>query len=88
MGGGPRLLYAGKARSGYSLPVAREVRERLDPLIISKSPLSEPIVKPKATWVRPDVLAEIQFSGVTDRGVLREAVFKGLREDLAPEPTG
>lgn len=81
-----RLLYAGKARSGYTLSAAQAVRERLDPLIISNSPLSEPIVKPKATWVRPDVLAEVQFSGVTDRGVLREAVFKGLREDLVTIP--
>ncbi|MER9937373.1 DNA ligase D [Mesorhizobium sp. M0088] len=83
---GNRLLYAGKARSGYTLSAAKLVRERLDPLIISKSPLSEPIVKPKATWVKPHVLAEVQFSGVTDRGVLREAVFKGLREDLVPIP--
>ncbi|RUW63816.1 DNA ligase D [Mesorhizobium sp. M7A.F.Ca.US.008.03.1.1] len=83
---GDRLLYAGKARSGYTLSAAKLVRERLDPLITSKSPLSEPIVKPKATWVKPDVLAEVQFSGVTDRGVLREAVFKGLREDLVPIP--
>ncbi|RWK31956.1 DNA ligase D, partial [Mesorhizobium sp.] len=83
---GDRLLYAGKAQSGYTLEVARRVRERLDPLIIGKSPLSEPIVKPKATWVRPEVLAEVQFSGVTDRGILREAVFKGLREDLVAVP--
>ncbi|MER8947247.1 DNA ligase D [Mesorhizobium sp. M0959] len=83
---GDRLLYAGKARSGYTLSAAQSVRERLDPLIISTSPLSEPIVKPKATWVRPDVQAEVQFSGVTDRGVLREAVFKGLREDLVAIP--
>jgi bifunctional non-homologous end joining protein LigD len=83
---GDRLAYAGKARSGYSEETARAVRERLDPLIISKSPLTEPIVKPKATWVKPEMLAEITFSGVTDRGVLREAVFKGLREDLSAAP--
>lgn len=83
---GDRLLYAGKAQSGYTLEAARRIRERLDPLIISKSPLSEPIQKPKATWVKPVVLAEIQFSGVTDRGILREAVFKGLREDLQMIP--
>ncbi|MER9332848.1 DNA ligase D [Mesorhizobium sp. M0293] len=83
---GDRLLYAGKARSGFTLSAAKRVRERLDALIISKSPLSEPIVKPKATWVRPDLLAEVEFSGITDRGLLREAVFKGLREDLVPIP--
>lgn len=80
---GNRLLYAGKARSGYTELAAREVRERLDPLIIKKSPLSEPIKKPKATWVRPEVDAEVQYSSITDDGLLREAVFKGLREDLA-----
>ncbi|TPN09896.1 DNA ligase D [Mesorhizobium sp. B2-3-3] len=83
---GDRLLYAGKAKSGYTLEAARRVRERLDPLITGKSPLSETIKKPKATWVEPVVLAEVQFSGVTDRGILREAVFKGLREDLQKIP--
>lgn len=83
---GDRLLYAGKAQSGFSLSIARQVRERLDPLIVDNSPLSDPIDKPKATWVRPDVLAEVQFSSVTDRGILREAVFKGLREDLVTIP--
>src|SRR3954464_12285274 len=83
---GDRLTYAGKARSGYSEETARVLRERLDPLITGKSPLSEPIVKPKATWIRPEALAEIEFSGVTDRGVLRGALFKGLREDLSAAP--
>ncbi|MFL4983676.1 MAG: DNA ligase D [Xanthobacteraceae bacterium] len=80
---GDRLLYAGKARSGYTETIARDVRERLDPLIVRKSPLSEPIKKPKATWVEPVVDAEIEYGGITDDGLLREAVFKGLREDLA-----
>ncbi|TIP73326.1 MAG: DNA ligase D [Mesorhizobium sp.] len=81
---GNRIRYAGKAQSGYSLTDAREVRERLDPLIVDKSPLAEPIDKPKATWVQPVVEAEIQYSGTTDDGLLREAVFKGLRDDLSP----
>jgi bifunctional non-homologous end joining protein LigD len=81
--GGDRITYAGKARSGYTEQIAREVRERLDPLIIKASPLSEALKKPKATWVRPEVNAEIQYGGITDDGLLREAVFKGLRDDLA-----
>jgi len=80
---GDRILYAGKARSGYTLEVAKEVRERLDPLIVRQSPLSEPVNKPKATWVEPVVDAEIVYSGITDDGLLRAAVFKGLRDDLA-----
>ena len=79
---GDRLIYAGKARSGYTETVARELRERLDPLIRKTSPLSVPVKKPKATWVEPKVDAEIEFSAVTDDGLLRAAVFKGLRDDL------
>jgi bifunctional non-homologous end joining protein LigD len=79
---GDRLLYAGKARSGYTEKVAREVREALDPLITGKSPLAMPVKKPKATWLEPIMPAEIAYGGVTDDGLLREAVFKGLRQDL------
>ncbi|MDW6026395.1 DNA ligase D [Mesorhizobium sp. BAC0120] len=81
-----RLIYAGKVGTGYTLTSARQLREILDPLIQTSSPLSHPIDKPKATWVQPVVLAEVGFSGETDRGVLREAVYKGLRQDLAPLP--
>jgi bifunctional non-homologous end joining protein LigD len=80
---GERLLYAGKVQTGFTHPVMREIRERLDPLIISSPPLDEPIKKPKATWVRPLVRAEVNYGGVTEDGLLREAVFKGLRDDLA-----
>jgi bifunctional non-homologous end joining protein LigD len=81
---GKRMLYAGKARSGYTEKVARELREKLDPLIRTKTPLDVPVKKPKATWVEPVVDAEIEYSGITDDGLLRAAVFKGLREDLKP----
>ena len=59
-------------------------REVLDPLIVKRSPLAVPVKKPKATWVQPAVDAEIEYSGFTDDGLLRAAVFKGLREDLGP----
>jgi bifunctional non-homologous end joining protein LigD len=51
-------------------------------LIIKRSPLSVPVKKPKATWVRP----VIEYSGISDDGVLREAVLKGddLHADDAP----
>ena len=78
-----RLVYAGKARSGYTETVSRELRERLDPLIRKTSPLAVPVKKPKAIWVEPKVDAEIEYSAITDDGLLRAAVFKGLRDDLA-----
>lgn len=50
---GGKLVYAGKVRSGYTETAAREIRERLDPFIVRHSPLSVPVKKPKATWVKP-----------------------------------
>ncbi|WP_407154908.1 DNA ligase D [Bradyrhizobium sp. STM 3557] len=77
-----KLLYAGKVRTGYTEEAARELRERLDPLIRRTSPLDVQIKKPKATWVEPTVAAEVEYGALTDDGLLREAVFKGLRDDL------
>jgi len=79
---GERVLYAGKAGTGYTEKVARELREKLDPLIVKTTPLAVPVKKPKATWVKPIVDAEIEYGALTDDGLLREAVFKGLRDDL------
>jgi bifunctional non-homologous end joining protein LigD len=81
-----RLLYAGKVQSGFTHGEACEARERLDPLIIPKSSLDEPVNKPKATWVRPEIEAEVEFSSVNENGLLREPVFKGLCEDLLAPP--
>jgi bifunctional non-homologous end joining protein LigD len=83
---GDKLLYAGKVRSGYTEAVARDVRERLDPFIRKDSPLSEPVKKPKATWVEPVIEAEVAYSTVTENALLREAVFKGLRADREVPP--
>jgi len=81
---GDRLLYGGKIQTGFTMAQAEEVREALDPFIQRASPFSEPVHKPKATWVKPVVEAEVAFSAKTDEGLLRHGIFKGLREDLAP----
>jgi bifunctional non-homologous end joining protein LigD len=80
---GNRLLYAGKVQTGYTHDAAMAVRERLDPFITKTSPLSVPVKKVKATWVDPFVEGEIEYGALTDDGLLRAAVFKGLRDDLA-----
>jgi len=53
---GEELLYAGKAGTGFTFETARALREKLNPLVVRKSPLTTPVRKPKATWVRPEVL--------------------------------
>ena len=79
---GDRLLYAGKAQTGFKHAASYELRERLDPFIRETSPLSVPVNKPKATWVDPALLVEIEYSAVTGSQRLRAPVYKGIREDL------
>ena len=84
---GPDLVYAGKAATGFTDAVARELRKRLDALKRVRQPLTRPVKKPKATWVEPLLEAEIEYRALTPDGRLRHPSFKGLREDMAaPEP--
>jgi bifunctional non-homologous end joining protein LigD len=83
---GKKLLYAGKAQTGFTEKAARQIRERLDPFIIRNSALDEPVKKPKATWVKPLVEAEVQYSSMTADGRLRAPVFKALKEADISEP--
>jgi len=89
---GGKLLYGGKIVTGFTDAEKQEIREALDPFIQKKSPLDVPIDKPKATWLRPVVEAEIAYSAKTDEGLVRHGSFKGLRDDLAtvelPKPSG
>lgn len=78
-----KLLYAGKAQTGFRTEDLYLLRERLDPYITPKSPLSIEVKKPKATWVRPELQAEVQYSSFTSDGLLRAPIYKGLRDDLA-----
>ena len=60
----------------------------LAPLEIARCPFDErPATDEKPHWTRPELIAEIRFAGVTDDGILREPIFLGLRDDIAPPPS-
>ncbi len=83
---GGALLYAGKAGTGFTGETARMLRERLEPIAVRKSPLTKPMKKPKAHWVKPEMLVDVEYRAVTADGRLRHASFKGVREDLSERP--
>ncbi len=33
------------------------------------------------TWLKPKVVAEVRFSGWTEKGYMRQAIFLGIRDD-------
>lgn len=86
-----RLLYAGRVGTGMPAKTLHTLHERLQPLAIAKTPLSEPpprkqrfggpLALSKVHWVRPQLVAEITYMTWSDDGLLRHTVFVGLRED-------
>ncbi|MFW6353221.1 MAG: DNA ligase D [Verrucomicrobiota bacterium] len=78
--------YRGKVGTGFGGDTLQAVARHLRPLE-RKTPVTlEPRPREKdVTWVRPALLAEISYANLTDDGLLRQAVFQGLREDKPAE---
>lgn len=79
---GKDMRYVGKAGTGFSMKVSADLRRSLDAIETPKSQLTGP-KKPKARWVEPPLIAEVEYRDVTADGYLRHPTFKGLSEDLS-----
>lgn len=88
-----KFQYVGKVGTGFNDQVQREMMAAFKPLVMGKSPFGEiPDVnkpsrfrpnppKAKATWLKPELICEVEFSEVTSDGLFRHPSFKGMRID-------
>ncbi|HEY0760490.1 MAG TPA: DNA ligase D [Acidisarcina sp.] len=78
-----KLVYAGRSGTGFTQKTAAMLRARLEELKRSAMPFRDAPADARrdAIWVKPELVAEVQFRTWTADGLVRQSSFKGLRED-------
>ncbi|WP_442581793.1 DNA ligase D [Mesorhizobium sp. ASY16-5R] len=77
-----KLRYAGRVGTGFSNRMGDELKQRMDALKAKSPPFDKmPAGQKGAIWLKPQLVAEIEFRSWTADGIIRHSSFQGFRDD-------
>ena len=76
-----KLRYVGKVGTGFDESTLSSLRRKFQRLIRKDSPFASEICEKNATFLSPQLVAQVSFTEWTKDGKLRHPVYLGLRDD-------